>query len=100
MEMTSTKNLTPRFKIRRIFGTDNMVKRFYITCIRGTTNVTIGIALPSRVLPLVPLVEPMAPVVPILPTIGCHFCRQYRAWAKLPTRENDVIQVLDVRRGK
>ena len=32
------------------------------------------------------------PMVPILLTFGCQFWRQPRAWAKLPTRENEVIQ--------
>ena len=36
--------------------------------VRGYTNGTIGMPVPSRVLPLV---APMAPMVPLLPTIGC-----------------------------
>ena len=53
--------------------------------VRGSTNGTIGITMPSRVLPLV---APMAPKVPILTTIGRHFCRHPRAWAKLPDQSD------------
>ena len=38
----------------------------------GSTNGTIGMPMPYRVLPLAPLVEPM---VPILPTIGYQQCK-------------------------
>ena len=43
---------------------------------------TIGLPLPSRVLPLVAL------MVPVLAS-SCQFYRQPRAWAKFPVREND-----------
>ena len=49
------------------------------------TNDTVGRT------PNVARVLPLEPMVPIVPTNGCQFCRQPRAWAKLPTRENDVI---------
>ena len=58
----------------------------YIAYVQSSTNGTIGMPIPSMVLPLV------EPVAPILPTIGYQYCRQPRTWARLPVWEDDIIQ--------
>ena len=85
-----TKNKRGAFSQLLLFVYDlSMPSSWTILHVQGSAIGTTGMPMPFRG---PPLEYQWCHWLPVLPAIGCQFSRQPRAWVKLPTQENDVIQ--------